>query len=56
MPLKDLSCEVWGLDAYGSKLWPTEGSQIKVENDHLNVPVLNGIRRDATDGAFLRDR
>ncbi len=52
VPLKGLSCEVWGVEAYGTKHWPAEGSRIKVENDHLKVPVLNGIRRDATDGAF----
>jgi len=52
VPLKGLSCEVWGLGAYGTKVWPTEGSRIKVEDGCLKLPVLNGIRRDATDGAF----
>ena len=52
LPLKDLSWEVWTVDAYGTKLWPGEGSRIHVEDGHLKLPVLNGIRRDATDGAF----
>jgi len=52
VPLKGLSCEVWSVAAYGTKLWPAEDSRIKVVRDRLKVPVLNGIRRDATDGAF----
>ena len=52
IPLEGISCEVWGLAAYGTRLWPAEHSCIKVEAGCLKVPVLNGIRRDATDGAF----
>lgn len=50
--LEGLLCEVWGLGAYGTKHWPAKSSCIKVEDGCLKVPVLNGIRRDATDGAF----
>ena len=51
-PLNQDSCEVWTEQSYGTKVWPGESSPITAENGHLRIPVLNGIRRDATDGAF----
>lgn len=52
LPLESLSCEVWTVASYGTKVWPGDGSPITVENQELKVPILNGIRRDSTDGAF----
>jgi len=52
IPLNDASLEIWDTPKYGTKCWPDGNSPIKAENGHLQVPVLNGIRRDSTDGAF----
>ena len=52
VPLEDMSLEAWGLEKYGTKHWPAEGSPLKTEDDHLQVPILNGIRRDGTDGTY----
>jgi hypothetical protein len=49
IPLERFSLEVWDLSA---KCWPAEKSSLKSENGFLNVPALNGIRRDAADGSF----
>ena len=35
VPLKGLSCEVWTVDAYGTRLWPAEDSPIKVKSPLL---------------------
>jgi len=52
VPLTKDSCEVWTERPYGTKVWPAGGSPIAVVDGRLRIPILNGIRRDATDGAF----
>jgi hypothetical protein len=52
LPLENLSCEVWTESSYGTKVWPGRDFPVAVENDNLKVPILNGIRRDSSDGAF----
>jgi hypothetical protein len=52
IPLNDAALEVWTQTNYGTKVWPAADSRLKQDGDHLLVPVLNGIRRDNTDGAF----
>ena len=50
--LEGFTFEVWSERLYGTKHWPAEDSPFNVESGYLKVPVLNGIRRDSTDGAF----
>ncbi len=50
--LDEFTFEVWSELLYGTKHWPAKDSPFSVESGHLKVPVLNGIRRDSTDGAF----
>jgi hypothetical protein len=52
VPLHGFSCELWTVAGYGTLVWPGEESSITLANGYLKVPVLNGIRRDATDGAY----
>jgi hypothetical protein len=52
LPLDRISCEVWTVESYGTKVWPGRGFPVTVENNVLRVPILNGIRRDSSDGAF----
>jgi len=50
--LADVRLEVWSETAYGTKRWPIQNSCIEEKDGHLRIPVLNGIRRDSTDGSF----
>ena len=52
MHLDGFAFEVWSERLYGTKHWPAKDSPFNVESGYLKVPVLNGIRRDSTDGAF----
>jgi len=52
VPLAGMSLEVWSETAYGTKRWPIQDSPVAEKEGCLRVPVLNGIRRDSTDGSF----
>jgi len=49
LPLKGMKYEVWTQAKYGTRLWPAEDSPLKMNGSDLEVPVFNGIRRDAAD-------